>query len=214
MNTHNDALSSYSKNEERLNAITHALGAMASLIATLFLLSHIPPSEELTLMSIAVYGASLVTLFTASTLYHSIFIARARRWLKVFDHCAIYLLIAGTYTPFLLIGLGTPLAMGLIWVIWFVALIGVLFKLRFVGRYKRFSVALYLLMGWLSLIAIYQMWLLLPLASLVLLAAGGVTYTLGVGFYLAKTLPYHHAIWHVFVLGGATCHFIAVAYLL
>ncbi len=214
MTTHNPILSSYSKNEERWNAITHALGAVASAIATLCLLSAIPFSEKVKWVSIAVYGVSLVTLFTASTLYHSLFIAGARRWLKILDHCAIYLLIAGTYTPFLLIGLNTSLALTLMWVIWLVALLGVLFKLRFVDRYKRLSVGLYLLMGWLSLIAIYQMWLMLPLTSLILLAAGGVTYSLGVFFYVAKTLPYHHAIWHLFVLGGASCHFIAVAHLL
>lgn len=214
MTTHNPNLSSYSKNEERWNAITHGLGAVASAIATLCLLSTIPFSEKVKWVSIAVYGVSLVTLFSASTLYHSLFIAGARRWLKTFDHCAIYLLIAGTYTPFLLIGLNTSLALALMWVIWLVALLGVLFKLRFVDRYKRLSVGLYLLMGWLSLIAIYQMWLMLPLTSLILLAAGGLTYSLGVLFYVAKTLPYHHAIWHLFVLGGASCHFIAVAHLL
>ncbi|MGL5499569.1 MAG: PAQR family membrane homeostasis protein TrhA, partial [Plesiomonas shigelloides] len=140
----------------------------------------------------------------------AILIPKARRWLKTFDHCAIYLLIAGTYTPFLLVALDTPLATGLMVVIWALAAVGIVFKLFFVHRFQILSVSTYLLMGWLSLVVIYQLAISLPLGGLVLLAAGGALYSLGVIFYLAKRLPFSHAIWHLFVLGGAVCHFLAI----
>ncbi|MGL5187964.1 MAG: PAQR family membrane homeostasis protein TrhA, partial [Plesiomonas shigelloides] len=127
-----------------------------------------------------------------------------------FDHCAIYLLIAGTYTPFLLVALDTPLATGLMVVIWALAAVGIVFKLFFVHRFQILSVSTYLLMGWLSLVVIYQLAISLQLGGLVLLAAGGALYSLGVIVYLAKRLPVSHAIWHLFVLVGAVCHFLAI----
>lgn len=152
----------------------------------------------------------MILLFLASTLYHAIPNRAAKRWLKVFDHCAIYLLIAGTYTPFLLIGLDSPLARGLMAVIWTLALLGILFKLAFAHRFKIVSLITYLTMGWLSLIVIYQLAMRLSGAGIALLALGGIVYTLGVIFYVCRRIPYNHAIWHAFVLGGSACHFFAI----
>ncbi len=158
----------------------------------------------------AVYGASIIVLFLASTLYHAIPSPQAKRWLKTFDHSAIYLLIAGSYTPFLLVSLRTPLAIGLMIVIWSIALLGIIMKVAFVYRFKRFSLISYLLMGWLSLVVIYQLAITLDVGGLTLLACGGVIYSLGVIFYVAKRIPFNHAIWHCFVLAGCVCHFLAI----
>ena len=133
-----------------------------------------------------------------------------KMWLKKFDHCAIYLLIAGTYTPFLLVGLDSPLARGLMIVIWSLALLGILFKLTIAHRFKILSLVTYLAMGWLSLVVIYEMAVKLAAGSVTLLAVGGVVYSLGVIFYVCKRIPYNHAIWHGFVLGGSVCHFLAI----
>ncbi|MCL4165116.1 UNVERIFIED_CONTAM: hypothetical protein GTU68_020128 [Idotea baltica] len=158
----------------------------------------------------AVYGSSIILLFLASTLYHSITTEKTKRLLKTLDHCAIYLLIAGSYTPFLLVGLRTPLAMGLMAVIWGIALVGIIMKIAFVYRFKRLSLFIYLAMGWLSLIVVYQLAMNIDIGGLVLLAVGGVIYSLGVIFYVAKRIPYNHAIWHLFVLAGCACHFFAI----
>jgi len=152
----------------------------------------------------------MIVLFLASTLYHAIPSQRAKPWLKKIDHCAIYLLIAGTYTPFLLVGLRSPLAQGLMVVIWLLAILGILFKLFFSHRFKVLSLVTYLLMGWLSLIVVYQMATRLSAASVWLLAIGGIVYSLGVIFYVNRRIPFNHAIWHAFVLGGAICHFCAI----
>ncbi|AFP71489.1 hemolysin [Enterobacter kobei] len=157
--------------------------------------------------SYSLYGGSMILLFLASTLYHAIPHQRAKIWLKKFDHCAIYLLIAGTYTPFLLVGLNSPLSRGLMIVIWSLALLGILFKLTIAHRFKVLSLVTYLTMGWLSLIVVYQLAIKLAVGGVTLLAVGGVVYSLGVIFYVCKRIPYNHAIWHGFVLGGSVCHF-------
>ncbi|MFA0521715.1 hemolysin III family protein, partial [Vibrio sp. 10N.222.55.E8] len=157
-------------------------------------------ADLLTVASMTVYGSSIILLFLASTLYHSITTEKTKRLLKTLDHCAIYLLIAGSYTPFLLVSLRTPLAMGLMAVIWSIALVGIIMKIFFVYRFKRLSLVTYLAMGWLSLIVVYQLAMNIEMGGLVLLALGGVIYSLGVIFYVAKRIPYNHAIWHLFVL--------------
>ena len=169
-------------------------------------------ADLLSVTSFSIYGASMILLYLASTLYHAIPFQRAKRALKTFDHCAIYLLIAGTYTPFLLIALRTPFAMTLMAVIWGIALIGIVIKIVFVYRFRRWSLATYLTMGWLSLIALYPLATSLATGGLVLLALGGVLYSVGVIFYVNKRIPYNHAIWHLFVLGGTVCHFFAIYY--
>jgi len=202
----------YSTKEEFANTLTHALGMVLSIVGLVLLLlkSTDNNADTLTITSMSIYGSSMIVLFLASTLYHAIPYKRAKRALKTFDHCAIYLLIAGSYTPFLLVSLRTPLAIGLMVVIWSIALFGIIMKLAFVYRFKKLSLVTYLTMGWLSLIVIYQLAMNLSVGGLTLLAAGGVIYSLGVIFYVAKRIPYNHAIWHGFVLAGCACHFFAI----
>lgn len=202
----------YSVAEEIANSISHGIGFILGIIGLVLLLTQAIGKEagSLEITSYSLYGGSIILLFLASTLYHAIPNQIAKRRLKVFDHCAIYLLIAGTYTPFLLVGLGSPLAQGLMIVIWSLALLGVLFKLAFTHRFKAISLITYLGMGWLSLIVIYQMVVKLSVGAVSLLAIGGVIYSLGVIFYVNKRIPYNHAIWHGFVLGGSVCHFLAI----
>ncbi|MDC5704661.1 hemolysin III family protein [Vibrio europaeus] len=202
----------YSTKEEFANTLTHALGMVLSIVGLVLLLlkSTENNADTLTITSMSIYGSSMIVLFLASTLYHAIPYKRAKRALKTFDHCAIYLLIAGSYTPFLLVSLRTPLAVGLMVVIWSIALFGIIMKLAFVYRFKKLSLVTYLTMGWLSLIVIYQLAMNLSVGGLTLLAAGGVIYSLGVIFYVAKRIPYNHAIWHGFVLAGCACHFFAI----
>ncbi|WP_045380249.1 PAQR family membrane homeostasis protein TrhA [Vibrio campbellii] len=204
----------YSQGEELANSITHGIGMIFGIVGLVLLLIKAVDhqADTLTITSMAIYGSSMIVLFLASTLYHAIPYPNAKRWLKTFDHCAIYLLIAGSYTPFLLVSLRTPLAIGLMIVIWTIALIGIIMKVAFVYRFKKLSLMTYLVMGWLSLIVIYQLAINLDIGGLTLLAAGGLVYSIGVIFYVAKRIPFNHAIWHGFVLAGCVCHFFAIYY--
>ena len=197
--------------EEIANAVTHAVGALASAAAGSVLITlAIQSGTRMQLISAIVFCASMLLLYTASTLYHAIPSASAKRRLKVFDHCAIYTLIAGTYTPFALIGLRGTVGWWLFGVAWGLAALGVTFKLFFTGRFKLFSTLVYIGMGWMAVFAIQPMIMKIPLAALMWLLAGGVAYTAGTVFYHNKRLRYSHAVWHLFVLAGSACHFIAV----
>ncbi|MCW2486583.1 hemolysin III family protein [Candidatus Symbiopectobacterium sp. NZEC127] len=202
----------YTLAEEIANSISHGAGVVLGIVGLVLLLVQAVDNgaTSMAIASYSLYGGTIILLFLASTLYHAIPSPRAKPWLKRFDHCAIYLLIAGTYTPFLLVGLDSPLARGLMIVIWSMALVGVLFKLAFAHRFEVLSLVTYLVMGWLSLIVIYQLVQVLAPAGVTLLAVGGAVYTLGVVFYVSKRIPYNHAIWHGFVLGGSLCHFLAI----
>ena len=202
----------YSLAEEVANSISHGIGFIFGIVGLVLMLTQAAASQAnaIAITSYSLYGGSMILLFLASTLYHAIPHPAAKLWLQKLDHCAIYILIAGTYTPFLLVGLKSPLAHGLMAVIWSLALWGVLFKLAFVHRFEALSVITYLLMGWLSLIVVYQLALKLSPGGIWLLAAGGIIYSLGVIFYVSKRIPYNHAIWHGFVLGGSICHFLAI----
>ncbi|OZS43851.1 PAQR family membrane homeostasis protein TrhA [Photobacterium sanguinicancri] len=202
----------YSVAEEIANSVSHGLGMLFGIVGLVLLLvqANNLNADTMSIASLSVYGSSMILLYLASTLYHAITLEKAKRVLKTLDHCAIYLLIAGTYTPFLLITLRTPLAMTLMAVIWGLALLGIALKIMFVYRFKKLSLATYLVMGWLALIAVYQLSLSLATGGLVLLGLGGVIYSLGVVFYVNKRIPYNHAIWHLFVLGGTICHFFAI----
>jgi hemolysin III len=149
-------------------------------------------------------------MYTASTLYHAIPLTRAKRVLRVFDHSLIYFLIAGSYTPFALITLRGPWGWGLLAFVWTLALAGVVFKIFATGRFEKLSLAIYLLMGWAALVAIEPLVEAMHPGGLALLAAGGLTYTGGVAFYVWQRLRYHHAIWHLFVLAGSVLHYLAV----
>lgn len=206
MPTHHPSLSFNSK-EERINALTHGLGTILALIAALFLINKGMNSLSSTQMiGLVVYSLSMILLFLASTLYHSIESPHIRVFLKQLDHSAIYLLIAGTYTPFLMISLAGVKAQWLLWLLWGLAALGVLFKLFFIHRFPKVSLAAYLIMGWLALLVIPDIYAALPRAGFFWLVAGGVSYTLGTVFYAAKNYAYTHAIWHLFVLIGAACH--------
>ena len=197
--------------EEIANAITHGIGALASAAAGAVLITLVAQSgTRLQMVSAVVFCVSMLLLYTASTLYHAIPSQAAKRRLKVFDHCAIYMLIAGTYTPFALIGLRGPVGWWLFGVAWGLAVIGITFKLFFTGRFKLFSTLVYIGMGWMAIFAIQPMIVNIPFASLMWLLAGGVAYTAGTLFYHNKRLRYSHAVWHLFVLAGSACHFIAV----
>ncbi|NQZ06372.1 MAG: hemolysin III family protein [Algicola sp.] len=199
--------------EEWINSITHGIGVIASIVGLVFLLR--PFGETLTLAqwgSYAIYGSSLILLFLASSIYHGVQKQRLKRIFKMVDHCAIYLLIAGSYTPLLLLTIGGELAYIVLWVIWSVAVVGILFKLKFGSRFEKLSLMTYLGMGWCSIFIIYELWQKLPAGGFALLIAGGLTYSLGTVFYANEKIPYNHAIWHLFVLGGASCHYFMVLF--
>ncbi|WP_105902932.1 PAQR family membrane homeostasis protein TrhA [Vibrio gangliei] len=202
----------YTIREEVANSISHGLGVIFGIVALVVLLLKAANfgADTLTYVSMSIYGASVIVLFLASTLYHAIPHPPAKRWLKTLDHSAIYFLIAGSYTPFLLVGLRTNLAIGLMVVIWLIAILGVIMKVAFVYRFKAFSLISYLIMGWLSLVVVYQLVAHLDIRAVVWLVAGGLIYSLGVIFYTVKRIPYNHAIWHLFVLAGCVCHFIGI----
>lgn len=204
----------YSKKEELANSLSHALGMVFGVVALILLLvkANSVNADWLTITSMSVYGASIILLFLASTLYHSITAPKTKRVLKTLDHCAIFLLIAGSYTPYLLVSLRTPLAYWLMGVIWAIAFMGIIGKIIFVYRFKKLSLITYLIMGWLSVIAVYQLVIHIDINGVILLGLGGVIYSLGVIFYVSKKIPYNHAIWHLFVLGGCVTQFLSIYY--
>ena len=203
--------SSYSPKEELANAITHGIGVMLSIVGlVLMVVVATAHGTARHVTSVAIFGAALVLLCTSSTLYHSVPGADRRRMLRKFDHAAIFLLIAGTYTPFLLVSLRGPWGWSLFGVIWGLAAAGIALKFWFAGRFKIISTLIYLTMGWMVLVVSKPMLAAVGSGGLGLLLGGGLCYTLGVRFYLWKRLPYHHAIWHLFVLGGSGCHWAAV----
>ena len=197
--------------EELASALTHGVGAAAALAggAVLIVLAALR-GDGWQLGASIVFGIALLLLYLASTLYHAIRHPVAKGRLKVFDHCAIYLLIAGTYTPFTLVGLRGALGWWLFGTIWTLALAGVVFKLFHTGRFKLLSTLLYVAMGWLVLVAIVPIFRALDAWTFGWLLAGGVAYTAGTVFYHRPSLRYSHAIWHLFVIAGSVCHYVAV----
>ena len=200
--------------DEIASALTHGLGAVAALAggAVLITLAALH-GDGWQLGASIVFGVSLLLLYTASTLYHAIQHPVAKGRLKVFDHCAIYLLIAGTYTPFTLGVLRGPWGWTLFGLVWAMALAGIAAKAFGGIRWPHLSTALYLAMGWIALIAVKPMWQLIPAWGLFWLVAGGLSYTLGVIFFVTDSrMRYGHFVWHLFVAGGTACHVVAVFY--
>ncbi len=200
----------YDPKEELINAYSHGLGAVLAFIAAIFLIVKgygLPLGQWISLW---VYGLSLVLLLSSSMLYHFAQDERKRYWYKKLDHTAIYYLIAGTYTPFLSIAIPTAKAHHLLIALWVIALIGTLFKLVFIHRFQKVSLAAYLVMGWLAVLVMDDMQRYLSKDAIQLLIAGGLAYTVGTLFYALKNVRYTHAIWHVFVLLGAGLHFLAI----
>lgn len=198
------------KPEAIANTVTHGLGVVLSLVGLVLLLKTAWQRESMAVVAAFVFGISLLMLYLSSTLYHLLYRYKHRDKFRIIDHVAIYFLIAGTYTPFTLLVLPNAWGWTLFIIVWLLALAGVVFKIFFTGRFRLVSTFLYLGMGWLGVMAIKPMLNNLPEAGLWWLLAGGLSYTAGVVFYLWQRLPYHHAVWHLFVLGGSVSHFVAV----
>jgi hemolysin III len=197
--------------EELANVITHAIGAVLGIAGlSALVVGAARHGDVWRLVSFSIYGATLVLLYLASVFYHGARSPRAKRALQFFDHAAIYLLIAGTYTPFTLVSMRGSLGWTMFGLIWGLAIIGIVLKVFYFGRLGWLSTALYLLMGWLVVIAIKPVMDAVSMRGLIWLVAGGLSYTLGVVFYAWHRLPYAHPIWHLFVLGGSICHFFSI----
>ena len=201
--------------EELANAIIHGVGFVASLIGVpILVLSALNSGERAAVVGASVFGATLIALYAASTFYHAVAHPHIKQRLRVVDHAAIYLLIAGTYTPFTLGVLRGKWGWILFGFVWTLAAIGILFKVLFgSGRYPRVSTTVYIVMGWVIVIAIKPLFLSLDRAGLILLVAGGLSYTGGVVFFMRdKQCAWAHPVWHLFVLGGSVCHYLAVLF--
>jgi hemolysin III len=211
----NETLSTHERRpslgEEIANSISHGIGLVLALIATpILIVAALRYGNTWNMIGVSVFAASMVTLYLSSTLYHALTHDRAKQIFRMFDHCAIFLLIAGTYTPFTLGVLRGPWGWTLLGLIWTLAAIGLTMKMVLRARYSWLSVILYLVMGWLVVIAAPQILRVMPLSGLLWLAAGGIAYTAGVGFYAAHRVRYAHFAWHLFVIAGTVCHFFAV----
>jgi len=201
----------YSRKEELANTITHGIGVLAGVAGLAALVpAALRSGDTRKVVAAAVFGGTLVLLFLASTLYHAIPSRRAKGLLRSLDHAAIFLLIAGTYTPFTLISLGGAWGWSLFGTVWGIAILGIAGQSTVLRRFPRLELALYLGMGWVVVVALRPLVAVLPPGGLALLVAGGLAYTLGTVFYVWRKLPYHHALWHLFVLAGAACHYFAV----
>lgn len=201
----------YDPREELWNVITHGFGLLLSISALVLLIVF--SSLNLTawhIVSYTIYGVSLVILYLASTTYHMSKRPKLRLRLNIFDHSAIYVLIAGTYTPILLVTLRGPWGWSLFGVVWGFALTGIILKLFYTGRFDKLSTLMYVFMGWLALIAIYPLVINMSVPGLIWLLIGGIFYTIGALFYLKNSLKYNHAIFHVFVLLGSISHFVCI----
>ncbi len=193
------------------SSVIHGIGILLSIAGLAVLVAFAAlHGNALAIVACAVFGASLIFLYTASTLYHAIPLVAARPTLRTLDHIAIYVLIAGTYTPFTLIAMPGPWGWSLFAAVWVLALVGSALELGLFKRCHHLAVGLYLGMGWIGMIAFKPLSEHLQTGGTALLIAGGLAYTLGVPFYLWRRLPYHHALWHVFVLAGSALHFLAV----
>lgn len=203
----------YTPNEELANGLSHGLGVILGVIALVVLCTYASHTgSALHVIGCAIYGSTLILLYSASTLYHFAKNPRTKELLRAFDHSAIFLLIAGTYTPFCLVTLSGVWGWSMLVAVWTLAVLGIGLRLKYGRKQKAAAVTIYLLMGWLIVIAFKPMLAATNSTALLLLGAGGLAYTLGVGFYVWHRLPYHHAIWHLFVLTASVLHFFAVFY--
>jgi len=205
--------SEYTVLEEVLHAITHGVGVLLSVFGLSWMLYlSIGAEDPWRVVASSIYGATLIALFLASTVYHSMYASRHREIFRLLDHCAIYLLIAGTYTPFLLVAMRNDTGWWLFGTIWALATAGIIKKLWFRNRFPKIALASYLAMGWLAVIAAPQMAEAIGPSGMAWLLAGGILYSVGAIFYVAHRVPFNHAVWHLFVLGGGVCHFLSIAW--
>ncbi len=198
--------------EEFANTITHGFGLLLSIAGFIFLVVLASINGDFWYVTSSIlYGLSLVTLYAASTFYHSATSPEEKRILQIVDHCCIYVLIAGSYTPFTLIVLRSGIGQSLFFFVWAFALIGILLKIFFGKRFPVLSVLSYLVMGWIGIITVQPLFTALGFAPIALVIAGGIAYSIGVIFFAWESIKHHHAIWHIFVLTGSICHFFAIA---
>ncbi|SDK63285.1 PAQR family membrane homeostasis protein TrhA [Alkalibacterium thalassium] len=196
---------------EVLNAITHGIGVVLSIVGLVFLVQKgLEYGGAVEVTSYTVYGSTLILLYLSSTLYHSLTFTRARKVFRVIDHCSIFLLIAGTYTPYTLITIGGRLGAILTSVIWLIALLGVVYKTVWFKKFQGLSVWLYIAMGWISLFFLNYLYQGLGTRGFIWLMAGGVSFTVGALFYRLKHVKYMHVVWHLFVLTGTVCMFFSI----
>lgn len=196
---------------EKANSFSHGLGVLFGLICMPVLVLLAYKNQHLSALTGAViYGCCFILLFTASTLYHGFNQPEIKKRLKILDHISIYFLIAGTYTPFILIYVNNTFGIALLAILWGLTLVGVVFKLYFTGRFELVSTCIYVLMGWMLFVSGKSFFKEMPAPVILLIAIGGVLYSTGVIFYLSKKNTYHHVIWHFFVLAAAVCHYVAV----
>jgi hemolysin III len=201
----------YTVSEEVAHSLTHGLGAILSVVAlVLMVIRSVSDDIPLGIVATTVFGASLITLYTSSTLYHAFPWPRVKKLFQTFDHLAIYALIAGSYTPFALVTLGGGMGWFLFGLIWTIAVSGIVFEIVTKGRRNKIALIFYLGMGWIGVFFFKMLSELLSTWGLALLILGGVLYSVGVIFYAVKRIPYNHAVWHLFVLGGSICHFLCI----
>ena len=197
--------------EEKLNVISHGIGFLLSIAALVLLVVYASIYGSVWhVVSYSIYGGSLILLYLASTLYHSAKRSKLRGRLQIFDHAAIYILIAGTYTPFTLVTLNGTTGWIMFGITWAFALTGIILKIIFTGRFNLLSTIMYVFMGWIVVLAIKPLIHNLPFEGLMWLFAGGIFYTIGAVLYSIKSIKYNHAIFHIFVLAGSFCHFMAI----
>lgn len=201
----------YSKREELLNRCTHGIGALASLIGVIALITLASRQNDVyRTVSACIYGGSMVTFYCLSTAYHSVSKPSARYIFRILDHVSIYLMIAGSYTPFALVTMRGPWGWSLLGTVWGLGTVGAAMKIFMAHRLRYIGPLLYIALGWIVVIAWKPLSAALAASGLLLLVAGGLAYTVGVFFFLCDRLPYNHAIWHLFVLTGSACHFCAI----
>ncbi len=199
--------------EEIFNSVTHGAGALISIVGLVLIIVFSSLYGQAThIVSCTIYGSTLVLLYTASTLYHSFQTPNIKHVLRIIDHSCIYVLIAGTYTPFMLVTVQGALGWTIFGIVWGLTVLGIVFKVFFINRFKILSPIAYILMGWLVILAIKPLFQSLPGGGIAWLISGGLAYTIGTIFYAWKKLPFNHAIWHLFVLAGSVCHFFAIMF--
>ncbi len=201
----------FTHKEELANSVSHGLGMVFGLIGVpLLIWAAAQSGNQIAVVSSIVYGISFLMVFTSSTFYHGCHEPRLKEMLKIVDHICIYFLIAGTYTPFVLMYVYNKTGITILLILWILTLIGTVLKLWFTGKFELLSTGVYVLMGWMLVFAGKTFFISLPSPILWLIVAGGLLYTLGVIFFLWERYRYHHAVWHLFVLAGGICHFVAV----
>ena len=210
-----DNIENFTKEEERANAILHGAGLVMAIAAlAIMMVFACLYGNVMHIVTFAVYGSTSVLLYLASTLYHSFPQGKMKDLFEILDHACIFIFIAGAYTPFTLVSIKGTLGWTLFGIIWGIGIVGIVFKIFFVKKFVVLSTLLYIAMGWMAVFAVKPLLASMSIPGLILLLAGGLSYTFGTIFYIWRKLKYHHAIWHLFVLGGSICHFFTVLLLL